>query len=341
MDRRREGTQPHQQGDPRSADLLQQLRQENTRFTGGYQPSGTQGDSTPITDTDYFQHLQQGQTEGPSYQQQMQREIPDERIDPELRTLSSHGDAPSSSFGSSSLSDIADPQNLASPQRGYGNFGDQSTSPQGYGQGFDSHIAGSPTQDYESSHSEIAAGRGFDLEDIAEAYMLAGGHKELPLDYQKEIAQHPFAEQELATLRTYFQSAVDDDRIFTDEKTRLSKIVQQQSAKGKATKARYNQSAAGKATKVQYEQSAETKVKRARYNQSAAGKARSTLYEQKKEGKAKRAQYHQSAEGKAINAQYEKSAAGKERKARYEQKKTDAAILNIPGTEILDEENFG
>src|SRR5205807_1052127 len=102
---RQEGTQPHQQGDPRSANLLQQRRRENTRFTGGYQPSGTQGDSTPITDTDYSLHLQQEQTGGPSHQQQMQREIPDKLIGPEPHALSSHSNAPSSPFGSSSLSD--------------------------------------------------------------------------------------------------------------------------------------------------------------------------------------------------------------------------------------------
>ncbi len=175
---------------------------------------------------------------------------------------------------------------------------------------------------------------------IADAYILAGNHRSLPLVYREAIGRQPFTKGDLTAIRSRFSTAVENNQLSKEKQEKLSKIIQQQSEAGKAKKAQYNQSEDGKKKIAQHYQNDEVKKKRVQRNQSEAGKAKKAQYRQREDVKEKTAQYNKREDVKEKKAQYDQSEAGKERMARHLKKATDAQVLNIRGVEILDEENF-
>ena len=113
-----------------------------------------------------------------------------------------------------------------------------------------------------------------ELQNIAQAYITAGNHKNLPDSVRMDINDRPFTKTELQQLKLYLKTAQEGNQIDKEARQRLSKIIQWQNEQKKQKSRKYNQSEKTKRQKEEYEKSDKGKLKRKEYKRNDAGMAK-------------------------------------------------------------------
>src|SRR5260370_23560081 len=109
--------------------------------------------------------------------------------------------------------------------------------------------------------SKAEPSRPYTLEQIAEAYIEAGNHRDLDLSYRKAIAQQPFTDKEHEVIKEHFSIAVKKGKLSDRNKLRLLKIVHKQGVKGKVKSAEYNKTPEAKQARRRFGRTEEAKKK--------------------------------------------------------------------------------